>query len=710
MHSELNVEAAFRLTGLHVAQGTQPPLPAGLRPALAARYRDLTRLRYDFPIVLVADVADESCVQSLSAILDAVATAAAPEGPDRERIGKRLARLEREIRTLAARRAAATLGQLWAMAAKRLATDAQAQADLESARKALKVDGEVVDCDAAMPARFVTHAWSAVQARKLERLREELLRLTTGLADILGADVARSRPGHQSRALRQAVGTADRDLFDFKAMSRLLDRALPGRPLPEGRRQRVTALLAALEAHAGLDEPRSCIFDNCAAALHAFRLRAPKLSELAADITMARLEIAGAYVESQHDALFGQLRRTPLGPEDLARFPDFLVCVNLGELGANGVAEVFELIAAGAPVRVLVQSDDLLEDASVATEPPAIGARARTLAGMAIGLGEAFVLQSAASNLLQLRARVLAALTHAGPALLSVYSGAGASSSSMAPYLVAAAAMESRAFPAFTFEPGAERAYSLENNPQPELDWPLHALQYEDGAHQRVEVEAAFTAADFLAADARYSSDLAALPAAKDVLRRVPAADWIDAPPADDYHAVPTLRLVDEDDALHEVIAADTLLRQARRALDGWRLLQRLAKKPEPIVIQAAPAPAAEAAPVAPAQPAAAPAAAPAASTAPATAEAAPAAPASDDPYIETPRCTTCEECMHVNKRMFAYDANKQAYIADAGAGTYRELVEAAESCQVSIIHPGKPRNPDEPGLAELLERAAPFL
>ncbi len=65
---------------------------------------------------------------------------------------------------------------------------------------------------------------------------------------------------------------------------------------------------------------------------------------------------------------------------------------------------------------------------------------------------------------------------------------------------------------------------------------------------------------------------------------------------------------------------------------------------------------------------------------------------------------------MHVNKRMFAYDANKQAYIADAGAGTYRELVEAAESCQVSIIHPGKPRNPDEPGLAELLERAAPFL
>jgi hypothetical protein len=37
---------------------------------------------------------------------------------------------------------------------------------------------------------------------------------------------------------------------------------------------------------------------------------------------------------------------------------------------------------------------------------------------------------------------------------------------------------------------------------------------------------------------------------------------------------------------------------------------------------------------------------------------------------------------------MFAYDDNKQAYITDLKAGTYRQLVEAAESCQVSVIHP----------------------
>ena len=58
---------------------------------------------------------------------------------------------------------------------------------------------------------------------------------------------------------------------------------------------------------------------------------------------------------------------------------------------------------------------------------------------------------------------------------------------------------------------------------------------------------------------------------------------------------------------------------------------------------------------------------------------------------------------------MFAYDGNKQAHIKDPSAGTYRQLVEAAESCQVAIIHPGKPRDPNEPGLDELLKRAEAF-
>jgi ferredoxin len=90
-------------------------------------------------------------------------------------------------------------------------------------------------------------------------------------------------------------------------------------------------------------------------------------------------------------------------------------------------------------------------------------------------------------------------------------------------------------------------------------------------------------------------------------------------------------------------------------------------------------------------------------------AEAAPEKP-SDDPYIETARCTSCNECTQINDKMFGYDSNKQASIINPDAGTYRQLVEAAENCQISIIHPGKPRNPNEPGLDDLIKRAEPFL
>jgi hypothetical protein len=58
---------------------------------------------------------------------------------------------------------------------------------------------------------------------------------------------------------------------------------------------------------------------------------------------------------------------------------------------------------------------------------------------------------------------------------------------------------------------------------------------------------------------------------------------------------------------------------------------------------------------------------------------------------------------------MFAYNDTKQAYIIDAGAGTFRDLVEAAENCPVCIIHPGKPVDPNEPGVEELMRRAESF-
>jgi pyruvate-ferredoxin/flavodoxin oxidoreductase len=79
------------------------------------------------------------------------------------------------------------------------------------------------------------------------------------------------------------------------------------------------------------------------------------------------------------------------------------------------------------------------------------------------------------------------------------------------------------------------------------------------------------------------------------------------------------------------------------------------------------------------------------------------------EPYIDSARCTTCEECIKVNKKMFAYNDKKQAYIKDAKAGPFKDLVVSAERCPVRIIHPGTPLNPKEKNLDKWVKRAEPF-
>ena len=94
----------------------------------------------------------------------------------------------------------------------------------------------------------------------------------------------------------------------------------------------------------------------------------------------------------------------------------------------------------------------------------------------------------------------------------------------------------------------------------------------------------------------------------------------------------------------------------------------------------------------------------------------APAAPEEDaittptrEPTIDSELCTTCDECTNINNQLFAYDDKKQAYIKNTRAGTFKELVMAAERCTALIIHPGAPQDPTEPDLEKWIERAAPF-
>ena len=735
MEAKLQAHIAFHLTGKRSGAGLDAIDGLDLRPALLAGYRDLTRLRYDFPLVLVRNGSNGTCVQSLSGVVDGVLHEIA-RGDGGERLTKHLLRLEQEIRALAAAGATGLLSALWDTAASRHAprADDLLQDSLSRARAALKVDGDVVDCNEAMPPRLFMHAWTAVQEQKARRFHEYVSRLMLKLSDILRADFVRSAAGRSAESLKASVGSVHEDVFDFEAMSRLLTKATPRDSLPENRRRRIHWGLSALKSqrffpvsNADIErgeraQPYSFVFENCTGALEAFRERLPKAIECAKAIAIAELEIEGEYQESKHNPFFEAFGENGLDPQDLAVFPDYLVCV--GNVQAVEHAKLMEILSAGLPVKVLVQTDDILEESPLGDGHLAIGMRGRQLADMAIGLNQVYVLQSSSSNLFQFRDRILKGLAYAGPALFSVFSGSTGKAGDLPPYLTAAAAMESRAFPAFTYDPSAgpdwATRFCLDANPQVDSDWPAQSFAYEDQEHQRLSENLLFTLVDFVACDRRYARHFARVPRAKWNGSMVPVGECLAGGTQHLSEKIPCLLMVDRNDVLHKVIVDDKLIQEARRCREMWHSLQELGgihnshaerllarekkawQEREQREVEARghePKPAAET----PAAPPAAPVATPA------QAEPAQEKP-SDEPYIETPRCTTCDECTQINNKMFAYDANKQASIVNLDAGTYRELVEAAESCQVSIIHPGKPRNPNEPGLDELIKRAEPFL
>jgi ferredoxin len=198
----------------------------------------------------------------------------------------------------------------------------------------------------------------------------------------------------------------------------------------------------------------------------------------------------------------------------------------------------------------------------------------------------------------------------------------------------------------------------------------------------------------------------------------VPVGEWLKRSHGVVDGQVPCLSVVDADDGLRRLVVDERLVQAARRCLEDWHRLQEFggirnshaqrllaserARWEEMRRQEIAAMPGTAGTPDA---------------TAVADVGPAPVAAPGDEPerspdeaWIETVRCSTCNECTQINDRVFAYDENQQAYIKDLAAGSYRELIEAAESCQLAIIHPGKPRDPNEPGLKDLLERAEPFL
>lgn len=717
-------------SGLTIESMSENASEQKLRPALFAHYKDLTKLRYDFPLILVEREPD--WVRSLSDSIDAALQETESE-PKTNSSARQVMDLEYLIRKLLSEGQEGTLSVLWEEASRLLLSElneipgsgSKLEKMLADVRAKIGFDGEIINYKQQLPIQLIRHAWNQSQKEKSFHLKSRIDHLNQKLSDILRVDYLHSSESRAAGRLESSLGAVDENVFDFQAMARILKSAPVGKPLPEKRKTRISEALAVFESQRFVaDNVLNFEFDSCELARDTFNERLPDMAALIKAMSIAELEIENRYDESRHDLFYSKFDENQLGPEDLALFPSYLIC-----LQDSPTNEVPNILLSGLPFKIIVLKQNIVGES--ASGQLSFGTNGQQLAHMAMGLNNVFVLQAAATSLYQLRESVMQGLTSDLPALFSLYTGSDAldEKEESSRYLSAAAATESRLFPCFVFNPAngenlASR-FHLMGNANSDQNWQNHTLSFEDSEQNRVSEAVSFTLADFIACDKRFSRHFVCITRTQWSSNMLPIHLFLKLDRVSRKDKVPYVLLIDDNDQLLRAICDVKVIDAINRNLGLWHKLQELDGINNSHVnialqqIQQQTAQLSKEQKEEKAVPSETP------DTATATVSDTPAntageieaeleepliETASDEPWIETIRCTSCNECTLLNDRMFAYNDDIRAYIADAEAGTYKELVEAAESCQVAIIHPGKPKNPDEPGLDDLITRAEPFI
>ncbi len=330
----------------------------------------------------------------------------------------------------------------------------------------------------------------------------------------------------------------------------------------------------------------------------------------------------------------------------------------------------------------------------------------------------------------------------------------------------ASEALLSRAFPHFVYDPDRASDFvsclDLGENTAPDEMWPKASLEYvsEDGKTQYLERP--FTFADFAVNEKEFQEQFSPVPANLAESTLVPLVDYLGMTPVGRLGKTPFIFHRNQEKHLVKLVPSQAMVARTADKLHLWHTLQELGGIKNPFVqaaeqrlkeqltaerekslseqkaqlesqlqtreseavavamrnlalrltgmsaatpAMAAPAPALQA-------PAKALSEAPAAAPKPAVAapKAEPvAAPVSELPWIEEKLCTTCDEGTNINKKIFAYNGNKKAYILNPRGGPYRDIVRAAEKCSSGAIHPGLPQDPNEKDLDKLIKRAERF-
>ena len=510
--------------------------------------------------------------------------------------------------------------------------------------------------------------------------------------------------------------------------------------------------------------------DNpCTTATEVFERDAAAFAGLFAAIRIASLEIDDNYDPAIHDSWFASFDWQAFSDAEMQLVTRVVALVSADYLAGDGLPSFSRLLGSRLPIHVLSWVRAYDNPAARPGEDPFESYRFE-LANFGLGYRQVVVAQTSAARHDDLLSGFLAALDSNRASLHLINRGTQTKTKKplLDAWFVASAALESRAHPFILVNPdagdhAAERV-RFGGNPQADSDWPVEKLEFRGADGEVAEMELAFTFADYALLMPALHQHFRTVPTGFESPDFVTVDEYLNADDESVDRLVPFVWGIDENDVLTRLVVSRALVFACRDRLNYWHTLQELAgiqnfyveeaieriiaeqqaaldtereqirkehaQELESVRSEAAGEAMGQLVDVlmgadlsgmvdGGSQLATMPAAEPATEEARAAdAAAEPPPPAEeeaeeelsfDEPWLDTAMCTTCDDCMAINKMMFVYNGDKQAIIKDVNAGPYADLVAAAEICPAKCIHPGKPLDPNEPGLDDLIARAAPF-
>jgi pyruvate-ferredoxin/flavodoxin oxidoreductase len=495
--------------------------------------------------------------------------------------------------------------------------------------------------------------------------------------------------------------------------------------------------------------------DSPSLAMGIFEGHMAKMAEGFKAIRQAEIELNGGYRAEKHDAQFTYFNWREFSDEELLLCPPVVAIGGDGAMYDIGFQNLSRLMMSGKPVKVLVLDTQVYSNtggqactsgfqgqvSDMAQYGKAFQGKEEIRKEIAlIGLAHrtTYVLQGSISNPTHLIEGFIDGLNSRRPALFNVYSacmpehGIGDDLAEHQSKL----AVESRAYPLLRYNPDRgilpEECLDLEGNPAMDDDWPVYSLNYLDENGQAGKLDVPLTFADFAVTEARFRKHFRTVPRDAWNDNMIPLADFLLLPGDEQEGKFPYIWAVDKKQRLVRVIPAEPIVKSCEDRRNFWRLLKSLAgvRPPAPSreevahqvrteLVQQMASRLMELAlnddtgallpvsiPVSTAAPVTAKRAEPAGTVAVLEAPAPSAVGDYLAPWIESANCTSCDECIQINPKIFAYDDKKKAFIKNAKGGPYKDLVRAAEKCTAQIIHPGTPWDPKEKDLDKLVKRA----